>query len=412
MKKAGKEISPSLCIILDGRVHMAELATYATHAINGVAALHSEILKDDVFADWYRLYPERFQNKTNGITQRRWLGLCNPELSSLITDQIGPGFETDLDRLKLLVPKINKSLCGKFRTVKKAKKKQLCAEILRREGVTLDPDMVFDVQVKRLHEYKRQFMNALSILAIYDQLKRGQLKDLPPVAFIFGAKAAPGYDRAKAVIHLINMIADKVNNDPKTKDRLKVVFVRNYNCSWAEKIIPAADISEQISPAGTEASGTGNMKLMLNGAVTLGTFDGANVEIVEEAGRENNYIFGATVEELNSIRDTYDPVKIYEKNALLRRALDTLTDGTFPDGDGRLQELHDAILKGASWHKPDHYFVMKDFESYYKTKLQAIRDVKEDETVFARKCLMNVACAGKFSSDRTIREYAKEIWSV
>ena len=412
MKKAGREITPSLCIILDGRVHMAELATYATHAINGVAALHTEILKTDVFADWYQLYPERFQNKTNGITQRRWLGLCNPELCALIADQIGPGFETDLDRLKLLVPKINKSLCNKFRAVKKEKKKQLCAEILKREGIVLEPDMVFDVQVKRLHEYKRQFMNALSILAIYDQLKRGQLKDLPPVAFIFGAKAAPGYDRAKAVIHLINMIAEKVNSDPKMRDRLKVVFVRNYNCSWAEKIIPAADISEQISPAGTEASGTGNMKLMLNGAVTLGTFDGANVEIVEEAGRENNYIFGATVEELEKIKNSYDPVKIYKKNALLRRALDTLTDGTFPDDDGRLRELHDAILKGASWHKPDHYFVMLDFASYYETKLQAIRDAKADETAFTRKCLMNVACSGKFSSDRTIRQYAKEIWNV
>ena len=412
MKKAGREISPSLCIILDGRVHMAELAVYATHATNGVAALHSEILKNDVFAKWYQLYPERFQNKTNGITQRRWLGLCNPELSKLITDQIGPGFETDLDKLKALVPKINKSLCGKFRTVKKTKKKQLCAEILAREGITLDPDMVFDVQVKRLHEYKRQFMNALSILAIYDQLKRGQLSDLPPVAFIFGAKAAPGYDRAKAVIHWINMIADKVNNDPKTKDRLKVVFVRNYNCSWAEKIIPAADISEQISPAGTEASGTGNMKLMLNGAVTLGTFDGANVEIVEEAGRENNYIFGATVDELEKIRDSYDPKKIYKKNALLRRALDTLVDGTFPDDDGMLKELHDAILEGASWHKPDHYFVMQDFESYHEARIRAIRDAKADENAFARKCLMNVAYSGKFSSDRTIRQYAKEIWSV
>ncbi len=412
MKKAGREITPSLCIILDGRVHMAELATYATHAINGVAALHSEILKSDVFADWYQLYPERFQNKTNGITQRRWLGLCNPELCKLITGQIGPGFETDLDKLKLLVPKINKSLCGKFRTVKKEKKKQLCAEILKREGISLDPDMVFDVQVKRLHEYKRQFMNALSILAIYDQLKRGQLKDLPPVAFVFGAKAAPGYDRAKAVIHWINMIADKVNNDPKTRDRLKVVFVQNYNCSWAEKIIPAADISEQISPAGTEASGTGNMKLMLNGAVTLGTFDGANVEIVEEAGWENNYIFGATVDELEKIRDSYDPNAIYKKNALLRRALDTLVDGTFPDEDGRLKELHDAILKGASWHKPDHYFVMKDFPGYYEAKLQAIRDAKADEAAFARKCLVNIACAGKFSSDRTIRQYAKEIWNV
>ncbi len=412
MKKAGKEINPSLCVVLDGRVHMAELAVYATHAVNGVAALHSEILKNDVFASWYQLYPERFQNKTNGITQRRWLGLCNPELSALITQKIGSGFETDLDRLRELVPLIDKSLCREFRAVKTLKKQQLCDEILRREGVSLDPSMVFDVQVKRLHEYKRQFMNALSILALYDELKQGKQKDLPPVVFLFGAKAAPGYDRAKAVIHLINMIAARVNNDPETCNRLKVVFVRNYNCSWAEKIIPAADISEQISPAGTEASGTGNMKLMLNGAVTLGTFDGANVEIVEEAGRENNYIFGATVEELEKIKDVYDPTAIYEKNALLRRALDTLIDGTFPDDDGALHELHDAILKGASWHKPDHYYVMKDFEDYYQTKLQAIRDAKADEDAFSRKCLMNVACAGKFSSDRTIRQYAKEIWSV
>ena len=412
IKKTGKEISSSLCIILNGCVHMAHLAAYASHAVNGVAALHTEILKNDVFAEWYKLYPERFQNKTNGITQRRWLGLCNPELCSLIESQIGPGFITDLSRLAKLDPLINAELCKKFSAVKMEKKKQLCIEIAKREKTELNPGMVFDVQIKRLHEYKRQFMNALSILVIYDQLKKGQLKDLPPVAFIFGAKAAPGYDRAKAVIHWINMIAEKVNSDPKTKDRLKVVFVRNYCCSWAEKIIPAADISEQISPAGTEASGTGNMKLMLNGAVTLGTFDGANVEIVEEAGLENNYIFGATVEELEKIRDTYNPVKIYKKNDDLRRALDTLTDGTFPDEDGALRDLHDAILKGASWHKPDQYFVMKDFESYYDAKLRAIRDAGSGDAAFFRKCLMNVAHAGKFSSDRTILQYAKEIWNV
>ncbi len=412
MKKAGKEISPALCIILDGRVHMAELASYASHAINGVAALHTEILKNDVFAEWYKLYPERFQNKTNGITPRRWLGLCNPELCALIEKEIGSGFITDLNRLQALDSRINASLCNQFKAVKKEKKKQLCAEIAAREGVSLEPSMVFDVQVKRLHEYKRQFMNALSILALYDEMKRGRLKDLPPVAFIFGAKAAPGYDRAKAIIHWINMIADRVNNDPRTKDRMKVVFVRNYNCSWAEKIIPAADISEQISPAGTEASGTGNMKLMLNGAVTLGTYDGANVEIFGEAGEENNYLFGATVDEIAKIRDTYDPKKIYKKNALLRRALDTLTDGTFPDDDGALKELHDAILEGASWHKPDHYYVMNDFESYYDTKIRAIRDAGAGGTAFARKCLMNVAHAGKFSSDRTILQYAKEIWDV
>ena len=412
MKRLGQEVTPSLCIILDGRVHMAWLATYASHAVNGVAELHSEILKKDVFAPWYALYPERFQNKTNGITQRRWLGLCNPELTALAASRIGPKFITDLDQLRRLQPLIDDDLCREFQAVKRLKKEQLCDEIRKREGVILSPDMVFDVQVKRLHEYKRQFMNALSILAMYDLMKRGELQDLPPVAVIFGAKAAPGYDRAKAVIHLINMIADQVNADPDTADRLKVVFVQNYNCSWAEKIIPAADISEQISPAGTEASGTGNMKLMLNGAVTLGTFDGANVEIVEEAGRENNYIFGATVEELEAIKDTYDPNEIYASNELLARALDRLIDGTVPDEDGRLAELHDAILKGASWHKPDHYYVMKDFDSYLTAKLQSIRDAGAPGTDFARKALMNVASAGKFSSDRTIRQYAKEIWNV
>ncbi len=405
-------VKPTCCVIEGSRVHMAQLAVYATHATNGVAALHTQILKDDVFADWYALWPERFQNKTNGITQRRWLGLCNPELTALIAGKIGSGFITELDELAKLKPLIDGDLCEAFREVKYRKKKELCAEIAKREGVDLSPDMLFDVQIKRLHEYKRQFMNALSILAIYFQLKEGKLKDFTPTAFIFGAKAAPGYDRAKAVIRFINMIADKVNGDPGTADRLKVVFVQNYNCSWAEKIIPAADVSEQISPAGTEASGTGNMKFMLNGAVTLGTFDGANVEIVEEAGRENNYIFGATVEELNAIKGKYDPRAIYKKDKLIAKVLDTLVDGTFPDPDGGLKELWSAILAGASWHAPDHYFVLKDFPSYLEAKLAANRAYAADPAAFAKQCLMNVASAGKFSSDRTIRQYAKEIWDL
>ena len=412
MKERGLPVLPDRCIIEGRRVHMAQLAVYATHAVNGVAELHSRILREDLFARWAELYPDRFQNKTNGITQRRWLGLCDPELCQLIESRIGGGFITDLDMLLALEPQIDADLCAAFREVKRQKKAQLCAEVLRREGAELNPDWVFDVQVKRLHEYKRQFMNALSILVIYNRLKAGELKDLPPVAFLFGAKAAPGYVRAKAIIYWINQIAAKVNADPETRDRLKVVFVQNYDCSWAEKIIPAADISGQISPAGTEASGTGNMKLMLNGAVTLGTFDGANVEIVEEAGRENNYIFGATVEELNAIRDTYDPKAIYDSNPELKKALDTLSDGTFLDPDGALSELRDAILVGASWHKPDHYFVLKDFASYLDTKLKAIRDAGSGSDDFARKCLMNVAHSGKFSSDRTIRQYAKEIWFV
>ena len=285
MKALGAEVRRDRCVIWENQVHMAQMAVYATHATNGVAEIHSQILKDDVFHAWYELYPERFQNKTNGITQRRWLGLCNPELSAMLTEKIGDGFLTDLYQLEKLRPMIDDELCDRFHEIKQMKKAELSAEILHSEGVAIDPEMMFDVQVKRLHEYKRQLMNALSILAIYDQLKAGKLPDFTPTAYIFGAKAAPGYDRAKAIIHLINMIADKVNADEDVNDLLKVVFVQNYNCSYAEKIIPAADVSEQISPAGTEASGTGNMKLMLNGAVTLGTFDGANIEIVEQAVR-------------------------------------------------------------------------------------------------------------------------------
>ncbi len=412
MAQMHQEVKSTRCIIWNNQVHMAQLAVYATYATNGVAAIHSQILKDDVFADWYQIYPDRFQNKTNGITQRRWLGLCNPELTALLARHIGDGFLTNLDELKQLEGQIDDTLCRDFIAVKKEKKRQLADEILKKEGVTLDPNMIFDIQVKRLHEYKRQFMNALSILAIYYRLKDGTLTDFTPTAFIFGAKAAPGYARAKAVIHLINMIADMVNNDPDTASLLKVVFVQNYNCSWAEKLIPAADISEQISPAGTEASGTGNMKLMLNGAVTLGTFDGANIEITEQAGRENEYIFGATVEEINALKQNgYSPRDIYKSDKEIARVLDALLDGTFPDHDGAIKELVSSLLIGASWHKPDHYFILHDFHSYMDAKLAANRDYR-DEMAFAKKCLMNIANAGKFSSDRTIRQYAEEIWHV
>jgi len=268
-------------------VHMARLSVYGSSYVNGVAAIHSQILKDDVFKEWYALYPERFNNKTNGITQRRWLGLCNPELTSLLKEKLGgDAFLTDLYELEGLKPLIDDDLAKAFIAVKQEKKRQLARRICEREGVEIPENFVFDVQVKRLHEYKRQLMNALSILDIYYRLKDGELADFPATAFIFGAKAAPGYKRAKAVIRFINHIAKLVNNDPEVSDKLRVVFVHNYNCSYAEHIIPAADISEQISPAGTEASGTGNMKLMLNGACTLGTYDGANIEIFEQAGRE------------------------------------------------------------------------------------------------------------------------------
>ena len=287
---------PGLFIVKDNTAHMANLSVYVASYVNGVAEIHSQILKDDLFRDWYKVFPERFQNKTNGVTPRRWMGLCNPELTQMIKYRVGGDFLTDLDKLELLKPLIDDDMVRQFNSIKREKKEQLAAVIAKLEDVELNPDFIFDVQVKRLHEYKRQLMNALSVVDIYFRLKDGSLPDFHPTVFIFGAKSAPGYTRAKAIIRYINRIAKMINNDESVKDKLRVVFVQNYNCSYAEHIIPAADISEQISPAGTEASGTGNMKLMLNGAVTLGTMDGANVEIVKEAGLENNYIFGATVE--------------------------------------------------------------------------------------------------------------------
>ena len=404
-------------IIQNKRVHMANLAVYASSYVNGVAAIHSQILKDDVFKEWYAVYPERFQNKTNGITQRRWLGLCNPELCEMLDEVVGEGYLTDLYKLAQLKDKIDDDLAQRFIAIKQEKKHQLADIILKNEGIEIPTSFVFSVQVKRLHEYKRQLLNALSIWDIYQSLKDGSLKDFPATAFIFGAKSAPGYARAKAVIYFINRIAEIINNDPDMQDQMKVVFVHNYNCSYAEHIIPAADISEQISPAGTEASGTGNMKLMLSGAVTLGTRDGANIEIFEQAGEENNFPFGATVEEINAIKAKYDPMKIYKADKQIRRAVDALADkkitGEDPkaDWEGAVAELKIALLKGKHWHAPDHYFLLHDFKDYQKVRLEAIRTTK-DEIAFAKMCLENIAGAGKFSSDRTIQEYAREIWFI
>ena len=401
---------PQLSLIRDNQIHMADLSVYLSTAVNGVAEIHSEILKRDLFRDWYAVYPEKFQNKTNGITPRRWLGLCNPELTKLLEQYVSPGFLTQLDWLQVLKPVIDDQIVAEFNQVKRTKKVQL-AKILRdKEGVEVNPDFVFDVQIKRLHEYKRQLLNGLSILDIYFRLKDGTLTDFTPTLFLFGAKSAPGYQRAKAIIRYLNRIAKLINHDPAVAGKMQMVFVQNYNCSYAEHIIPAADISEQISPAGTEASGTGNMKFMLNGAVTLGTLDGANVEIVEQAGAENNYIFGATVEEIEAIRESYDPLAIYNANPRIRRVVDSLIDGTV-ESDEELLELHHSLLYGAAWHRPDHYFLLKDFESYQEARLRANRDYR-DRAAFGKKCLINVASAGKFSSDRTIRQYADEIWHV
>ena len=405
-----KNEHPGLFIIRDETAHMANLSIYVGSYINGVAEIHSQILKDDCFKEWYAAFPERFQNKTNGVTPRRWIGLCNPELTQMIKYRVGGDFLKNLDRIGKLKSMIDDDMVRQFNAIKRQKKEQLCKIVAKHEGVQLNPDFMFDVQVKRLHEDKRQLLNALSIMDIYFRLKDGQLPEFQPTVYLFGAKSAPGYARAKAIIRYINRIAKMINNDPAVSDKLKVVFVQNYNCSYAEHIIPAADVSEQISPAGTEASGTGNMKLMLNGAVTLGTLDGANVEIVKEAGMENNYIFGHTVEQINACKDSYYARGIYDTNPFLRRAINTLVDGTVPT-DNEQKELFHALLDGASWHRADHYYLLLDYQSYIDAKLQANRDYA-DRLSFGRKCLVNIASGAKFSSDRTIRQYADEIWHI
>ncbi len=401
-------------IIENGRIHMANLAIYGTHATNGVAALHTDLLKSRELHHWHTLYPTRFQNKTNGITQRRWLALSNPELSALITELLGSNrWIKELDDLKGLEKFADdKPVLDRFIAIKKLKKQQLCAFIYQKEGIRLNPDALFDIQIKRLHEYKRQLLNALHIVDLYYRIKENPTVPVVPHTFIFGAKAAPGYDRAKAIIRYINQIARLVAADPDMKGKLQVHFVENYNVSYGELLFPAADLSEQISAAGTEASGTGNMKFMLNGTPTLGTYDGANVEIVENAGFENNLIFGARVEDLEAIKDSYDPKVLYRNVPGLKRALDTLIDITFDDGEtGQFRELYQAILKGASWHKPDHYFILQDFAAYRQAHDEA-SVLWEDTYGWARKCWLNLANAGAFSSDRTIRQYADEIWGL
>ncbi|MBQ3554411.1 MAG: glycogen/starch/alpha-glucan phosphorylase [Clostridia bacterium] len=412
-KGVSKEEMRNYLILDGGVVHMARMAIYVCHQTNGVAQIHTEILKTRALSDWNRLYPERIINETNGITQRRWLGLANPELSSFVTERIGEGWLTNLEALKGLEKEIdNPETLAEFIKIKNQKKSQLAQFIEHNEGIKIDPSFVFDVQIKRLHEYKRQLLNAFSILDIYYGLLEGRITDFAPTVFIFGAKAAPGYRRAKAIIKYINELAKMISQDERMNGLLKVIFVQNYNVSYAEKLIPAADISEQISTAGTEASGTSNMKFMLNGAVTLGTFDGANVEIVREAGEENNYIFGNRVEDIEKLSTNYQPKRLYETESRIKRVLDSLIDGTFSDdGSGEFRELYESILFGANWHAPDHYYLLADFLSYCEAKLKANHDWKDREA-FAKKCLKNIANSGKFSSDRTISGYAKDIWKL
>ncbi|WIF94909.1 glycogen/starch/alpha-glucan phosphorylase [Caminicella sporogenes] len=416
LKEKGYSISKlkKMRIISDNMIHMAWLAIYGTHTTNGVAELHTDILKHQELKDWYELYPERFQNKTNGITPRRWIALCNKELTELISELLGTkDWIRDLSRLKELEKyKDDENILNRFMQIKENKKKELAEYIRKVEGIQINPNSIFDIQIKRLHEYKRQLLNAFHILDLYFRLKENPNMDIVPRTFIFGAKAAPGYYRAKGIIKYINEIAKLINNDPEVNDKIKVVFVQNYRVSYAEKLFPAADVSEQISTAGKEASGTGNMKFMLNGTPTLGTYDGANVEIVAEAGSENNFIFGARVEEIERIKDTYDPKEYYEKVPGLKRVVDTLIDGTFDDGGtGMFEELYNSLLKGASWHKPDNYFLLRDFDDYRKAQ-QEIDTVYRDRLSWAKKCWINMVNSGKFSSDRTILDYAREIWDV
>ncbi len=403
-----------LAPIAHGRIRMAWIACYASYSINGVAALHTEIIKRETLADWYQLWPEKFNNKTNGVTPRRWLNQCNPRLSALLTELVGSdAWLTDMDLLRDLEKYADdEEVLRRLIDIKQANKQDFAAWIEQRQGVAINPEAVFDSQIKRLHEYKRQLLNALYVVDLYYRLKDNPDLDVTPQVVIFGAKAAPGYVRAKAIIKFINEIARVVNNDPEIGDKLKVVFVENYNVTPAEHIIPATDISEQISTAGKEASGTGNMKFMMNGAVTLGTLDGANVEILDSVGNDNAYIFGAKEEELPELRRNYHPRDPYQNVAGLQRAVDSLVDGTFNDGGtGIFHDLHLSLLDGNGFETPDVYYVLGDFEDYRRTRDQVVADY-QDQLAWARKCFINIIRSGRFSSDRTISDYAREVWKL
>ena len=404
-----------MSIIGNGQVRMAWLAIVGSHKVNGVAALHTEILKNSELKDWYNLYPEKFLNKTNGITQRRWLLKSNPELAEMITFLIGDKWITDLFELKKLEQFIeDDNVLNRILEIKFNNKSKLAQYIKETTGIEVNPHSIFDIQVKRLHEYKRQLLNVLNIMDLYNKLKENPFMDIEPRTFIFGAKAASGYRRAKGIIKLINAIAEKINNDPTINGKIKVVFLENYRVSLAEKIFPAADISEQISTASKEASGTGNMKFMLNGALTLGTLDGANVEIVEEAGAENEFIFGLKAHEVEELQNNggYNPFEVIDNVEGLRKVLDQLGDGTYNDNHkGIFRELQASLLYGVDGSRPDVYFLLKDFESYREAQARVDAAYK-DRRNWAKKALKNIANAGKFSSDRTIMEYAREIWNI
>lgn len=387
-------------------VRMAHLACVGSHAINGVAALHSELLKQDTLHDFYELWPEKFSNKTNGVTPRRWIALSNPRMTDLITQKIGDRWLTHLEDLRQLEPFAeNASFRQEWRQIKRAIKQDLATYILAKTGITVSPDSLFDIQVKRIHEYKRQHLNALHIMTLYHRLKHDPNLDVPPRTFIFGGKAAPGYFMAKLIIKLITSIADVVNHDPDIRDRLKVVFLPDYNVTLGQRVYPSADLSEQISTAGKEASGTGNMKFSMNGALTIGTLDGANIEIREEAGAENFFLFGLTAQEVYDLQARgYNPWDYYQGNGQLKTILDLLGSGYFSHGDTQLfRPLIDSLL----YHDP--FLLLADYQSYIDCQ-ETVSQAYKDQEQWTRMSILNTARMGKFSSDRSIREYCEEIW--
>ena len=403
-----------MAIIYDGQVKMAHLAIVAGYSVNGVARLHTEILKNQELKDFYEMMPEKFNNKTNGITQRRFLAHGNPLLADWVTDKIGPDWITDLSQLsKLKVYADDEKALQEFMTIKFKNKERLAKYILEHNGVEVDPHSIFDIQVKRLHEYKRQLLNILHVIYLYNQIKAHPKMDFYPRTFIFGAKASAAYARAKKIIKLINCVADVVNNDASINGKLKVVFIENYRVSNAEIIFAAADVSEQISTASKEASGTGNMKFMLNGAPTLGTMDGANVEIVQEVGEENAFIFGMSSDQIINYENNggYDPDFIYNTDPEIRQVLMQLINGTFSSDTEMFRDIYNSLLDKRNMPRPDQYFILGDFRSYAEAQ-KRVEEAYKDEKRWAKMALLNTACSGKFTSDRTIQEYVDDIWHL
>ena len=414
MYPGNEEKVRKMAILMNGQVRMANMAIVAGFSVNGVAQLHTEILEKQELKDFYQMMPEKFNNKTNGITQRRFLAHGNPLLSDWITDKIGDGWITDLSQIAKLKPLVeDEDARREFMEIKYQNKVRLAKYIKEHNGIDVDPRSIFDIQVKRLHEYKRQLLNILHIMYLYNQIKEHPEMSFYPRTFIFGAKAAAGYLRAKETIKLINSVADVVNNDRSINGKLKVVFIEDYRVSNAEILFAAADVSEQISTASKEASGTGNMKFMLNGAPTLGTMDGANVEIVDEVGKENAFIFGLSADEVINYENNggYDPRVIYNTDDEIRQVLTELVNGTFSSDTELFRDLYNSLLNQNGGERADQYFILADFRSYAAAQ-KKVEEAYKDEKGWARMAMLNTACAGKFTSDRTIQEYVDDIWHL